>query len=91
MTLLRIDPGVDTGPVYGHFTYAYDEVHESHMVIQHRVVLDNLDALRDALLAIPEGRARAIDTSGRASGAWGQPWLTRYLAWKRTARRRARK
>ena len=49
MTLLRIDKGVDTGPVYGYFRYRYDPARESHVVIQHRVVLDNLDAIAGKL------------------------------------------
>lgn len=89
MTLLRIDKGVDTGPNYGYYSYDYDEVNESHMVIQQRVVLDNLDLLRDKLIEIYEGNALALDTSGRSSAVWGQPWLTRYLSWKRKARSRA--
>jgi folate-dependent phosphoribosylglycinamide formyltransferase PurN len=89
MTLLRIDQGVDTGPVYGYFTYPYDEVNESHHVIQHRVVHDNLDAVRRRLADIFEGRARPLDTSGRVSSTWGQPWLSRYLRWKQRARRRS--
>jgi folate-dependent phosphoribosylglycinamide formyltransferase PurN len=88
MTLLRVDRGVDTGPVYGYFTYAFDERRESHHVIQQRVVLDNLDALGRALLDIGAGRARPIPTEGRPSAAWGQPWLTRYLTWQLGARRR---
>jgi hypothetical protein len=88
MSLLRIDSGVDTGPVYGHYSYAYDEVAESHIVIQHRVVLENLDRLREKLMAIYAGVATPIDTSGRASAAWGQPWLTSHLKWKHNARRR---
>ena len=88
LTLLRIDKGVDTGPVYGYFTYPFDEVTESHIVVMTRVVTDNLDAIRDRLLDAVDGRATAIDTTGRPSGVWGQPWLTRYLAWKRAARRR---
>jgi hypothetical protein len=87
MTLLRIDEGVDTGPIYGHFSYPLDERRESHIVIQNRVVLDNLDALRDALMQIFEGTLAPLDTSGRASRAWGQPWLTAWLRWKRAARR----
>jgi len=86
MTLLRIDEGVDTGPVYGYFSYAYDEVAESHSMIQKRVVFENLDAIRDKLLEIDRGEAKPIDTSGRVSGAWGQPWLTKYLKWKWRAR-----
>ena len=46
MTLLQIDKGVDTGPIYGFFPYPYDERRESYIVIQARTVLDNLDAIR---------------------------------------------
>ncbi|MEP6835932.1 MAG: formyltransferase family protein [Gemmatimonas sp.] len=89
MTLLRIDEGVDTGPVYGFFSYNFDEVNESHYVIQNRVVLDNLDALRDKLLEIQAGVASTIDTHGRASGVWGQPQLSAWFRWKRLARAEA--
>ncbi len=88
MTLLRIDKGVDTGPVYGFFTYDFDEVGESHVVIQARVVLENLDGLGAKLSEIMAGSAQTIDTTGRASASWGQPRLTSYLAWKRRARAR---
>jgi folate-dependent phosphoribosylglycinamide formyltransferase PurN len=88
MTLLRIDRGVDTGPVYGYFSYPFDERRESHHVIQQRVVLDNLDALGRALLDIACDRARPIPTDGRPSAVWGQPWLTQYLKWQIGARRR---
>ena len=86
MTLLRIDQGVDTGPVYGYFSYGYDEVSESHRVISQRVLFDNLEGVAAKLLEINEGRARRIDTFGRRSAAWGQPWLSTYLEWKRHAR-----
>jgi len=88
VTLLRIDAGVDTGPVYGQYGYGYDEVSESHVVIQHRVVLENLDVLQQKLNAIVAGVATPIDVSGRPSAAWGQPWLTSYIKWKYKARRR---
>ena len=87
-TLLRIDAGVDTGPVYGYYHCAYDEIAESHIVIQHRTVLDNLDGLRQKLAEIADGVATPIDTAGRRSATWGQPWLTSYLKWKRRARER---
>lgn len=89
MTLLKIDKGVDTGPVYGFFSYEYDEVTESHIEIQDRVVFDNLDAIRVKLDDIVSGKAARIDTAGRESGTWGQPWLSAYLRWKRAARREA--
>jgi hypothetical protein len=85
MTLLKIDKGVDTGPVYGYF-YAKPRPEESHIVLQHRTVFDNLDAIRAALERIVAGHAAPIDTSGRPSAEWGQPWMTRYAAWKRVLR-----
>jgi hypothetical protein len=90
MTLLRIDKGVDTGPVYGYYHCNFDERRESHLVIQHRVVLDNLPVLADKLKEIRSGRAVMLDTTGRKSGTWGQPWLTSYLKWKWRARRKAK-
>ena len=88
VTLLRIDEGVDTGPVYGYYSYPYDEVNESSYRIQWRCVLENLDEIATRFGQIAAGAARAIDTSGRESAVYGQPWLTRYVAWKRQARRR---
>jgi methionyl-tRNA formyltransferase len=88
MTLLKIDKGVDTGPVYGYFSYDYDESTESHKVISQRVLFDNLDAVAARLIEIHDGSASRIDTTGRQSAAWGQPWLTAYLKWKRQARKR---
>jgi hypothetical protein len=88
MTLLRIDRGVDTGPVHGYYRCDYDEAVDSHVVIQHRVVFDNLDLLADKLRAVAAGRSRPLDTTGRASRVWGQPWLTAYWAWRRQAKRR---
>jgi methionyl-tRNA formyltransferase len=86
LSLVRIDEGVDTGPVLGYFTYPYDERRESHEVIQKRMLLENLDALQDRFLEIERGEAQPIDTSGRRSAAWGQPRLTKYMSWKRAAR-----
>lgn len=90
MTLLRIDKGVDTGPVYGYFRCTYDEQTDSHIIIQQKVVLDNLDALRTRLTEIHTGRATPLDTTGRPSGEWGQPWLTAFWAWRRRAHRRSK-
>jgi len=90
MTLLRIDKGVDTGPAFGYFTYPFDEVRESHIVIQHRVVLENLNDLRAKFLEILNGTPIPLDTSGRPSAVWGQPWLTKYLKWKSLAKKGVR-
>lgn len=90
MTLLKIDAGVDTGPVYGYYRYAFDEQRESHVVIQYRVVFENLDALALRFREIDAGTARPLDTRGRVSASWGQPWLSRYLGWKHAAKGAAR-
>jgi hypothetical protein len=82
MTMLRIDKGVDTGPVYGYFRVEAAPS-ESHIVTQHRVVLDHLDAIRATLLAIETGTATSLDTTGRKSATWGQPWLSAYLKIRR--------
>jgi folate-dependent phosphoribosylglycinamide formyltransferase PurN len=92
MTLLKIDRGVDTGPALLQATCRFDEVGESHYVIQQRVVFDNLERIWHSLMAAARGEAAApIDTTGRASAVWGQPRLSRYLRWKRAARRDRRR
>lgn len=87
MTLLKIDSGVDTGPVLLQARCAIDETRESHTRIQHRVVTENLDRIAEALLQAGNGHAAPIDTSARRSATWGQPRLTAYLRWRRAARR----
>jgi formyl transferase-like protein len=84
MTLLRIDRGVDTGPAYGFFRVDADP-RDSHVLTQHRVVLDHLDAIREKLLEIESGRAIPIDTAGHQSATWGQPWFTALLKMRRRA------
>lgn len=89
MTLLRVDPGIDTGPIFLHGTCDFDEVNESHSVIQYRAVTGNLDAIAHVLTALGRGdEVRPVSIEGRASAVWGQPQLTAYLRWKREARRR---
>src|SRR5262249_3620708 len=62
MTMLKIDKGIDTGPVYGYYRCQFDETRDSHHVIQHKVVFDNLESLRDKLFEIHHGNASTIDT-----------------------------
>jgi hypothetical protein len=87
MTLLKIDRGVDTGAVLFQGGCQFDEIVESHTRIQYRVVTENLDRIGDTLRDAVAGVATPIDTSSRTSTAWGHPTLTKYLRWKRDARR----
>jgi methionyl-tRNA formyltransferase len=86
MTLLKIDSGIDTGPVYGYYSYPFDALRETPAIIHNRVVYENLDPLRKKLEEIHYGTASVIDTHGRKSGIWGQPWLSRYMKIKRDAK-----
>ena len=87
MTLLKIDKGVDTGPVYLQAGCRIDELAESHIVIQYRVVTENLDRIAATLIDLFNGKTlEAIPTAGRKSAVWGQPRLTDYLRWKKAAR-----
>jgi len=85
-TLLRIDEGVDTGPVFAYYTTDIDERAETHTIIQLRVVYDNIERIGRDLERIAAGEATPIDTDGRSSAVWGQPRLSDYLRWKRAAR-----
>lgn len=85
MTLLRIDEGIDTGPVFGHYFWPYERQNASHIRIQNQVLIDNLDAVRKKLLEIHLRRATPLETRGRPSREWGQPWLSAYLRWRRSA------
>jgi hypothetical protein len=85
MTLLKIDPGVDTGAVYGYYRCEFDELRESHILIQHRTVFDNLDRIREKLLEIAAGRANPLNTAGKPSKEWGQPWWTANRALRKWA------
>ena len=57
---------------------------ESHVVLEQRAVLDHLDDIRRLLLDIEARVAPPIDTTGRSSATWGQPWLTADLGMRRT-------
>jgi len=82
MTLLKVDKGIDTGPVYGYYNGEHNLKEDSHHTIQSRVVFDNLPALEQKFSDIYNGVAQTIPVSGRKSGIWGQPWLSKYLRWK---------
>jgi folate-dependent phosphoribosylglycinamide formyltransferase PurN len=84
MTLLKIDEGVDTGPIYGFFKRPV-ESGEPHTSVQNRVVFENLDAIRDTLLRIHGGEAVPLAVGNRPSALWGQPRLSAYLRGRRAA------
>ncbi len=82
MTLLKVDDGIDTGPVYLQASYDFDEARESHVVIQQRVVLENLDAITRVLYAVCNNTASPRTMHDYPSINWGQPWLTAWVHWQ---------
>jgi folate-dependent phosphoribosylglycinamide formyltransferase PurN len=87
MTLLKIDSGVDTGAVFFHGHCPIDEERESHIVLQYRAVIENLEPIARVLTDLAAGRCSPISTAGRRSAVWGQPRLSAYLGWRRAVRR----
>jgi peptidoglycan/xylan/chitin deacetylase (PgdA/CDA1 family) len=85
MTLLKVDRGIDTGPVYGYFRCRFDEKSESHISIQNRTVFDNLPEIAAKFREIEAGNAALLDTKGRKSAVWGQPWLSAHVRIQRNA------
>ncbi len=88
VTLLKINDGIDTGPVYGYYYYPFDEMRESHIRIQYKTVIENLDNIQKKLVEINALEATAIDTSASASKNYGQVWATGYVRWKYNAMKR---
>jgi hypothetical protein len=85
-TLLRIDEGIDTGPVLGYLRVDYDPLTETHIQIQERAVIENLENIASMINAYIAGRLTPTDTSGRHSAVWGQPRLSAFLLWRRSRR-----
>ena len=83
MTLLKINEGIDSGPIYGfYYVKDFNLLKESHITIQYRAVFDNLESIQNKLLAVYEGKATSIQPNNRNSKLWGQPWLSSYFKWK---------
>jgi hypothetical protein len=86
LTLLRIDKGIDTGPIFGYFTVDYTAALESFIRLQVRASLENLAAIWSRLEEVVSGHALPIDVRGRQSAAWGQPTLSAWLRWRRSVK-----
>ena len=84
-TLLRIDEGVDTGPIFAQSGTDFDPAADGHLYIQYKVVADNLDEIASALHGAVEGNQEPLDISDRTSDVWGQPRLSSYARWKLNA------
>ena len=83
MTLLKINRGIDSGPIYGYYyVNDFNMQKESHITIQYRAVFENLELIQNKLLEVYLGKASVIKSKNRQSKIWGQPWLSSYCKWK---------
>jgi hypothetical protein len=80
--------GTGKAGLYACFRCGFDAAAESHEVIRQRCVFDNLDALRQQLLALHRGHAQPLDLP-RARVDARPPRLSAYWQWKRRAGRKA--
>jgi folate-dependent phosphoribosylglycinamide formyltransferase PurN len=88
LSVLKVDRGIDSGPVYGYFTSPIDETSDSHIVMQTRLVVENLERIWELLASVMDGSALPLPVDGRSSRVWGQPRLSSYISWRRDLGRR---
>jgi folate-dependent phosphoribosylglycinamide formyltransferase PurN len=85
-SLLRVDKGVDTGPLLAQGRCEADPRRESHIVMQHRAHLEGIPAVVETLRALAAAEEPRVETGGRRSRFYTQPGLTDYLRLRRALR-----
>ena len=86
-SLLRVDAGIDTGPVLAQGVVpAADSRQESYVVLQHRAHLEGLPAVAKVLEKLAAGEQPRVATEGRESRNFSHPGLGEYLRYLRVAR-----
>lgn len=81
LTLLKIDSGIDTGPIYGYFSYPFSFPEQTHIEIQYRCLYDNLDLIQAKLKDVFEGKVSIQNVQNRSSKTWGQPRFLAFFRW----------
>ena len=92
MTFLKVDKGIDTGPIFAYFKVSIDKTKPlvSHNIIQIKSVFDNLDGIKNKLKEIYNNQISPIKVSNRNSKLWGQPWFTEFIKIKLRSIKNAR-
>lgn len=86
-SLLRIDEGVDTGPILAQGTAkTADPSRESYQIMQHRAQLDGLPEVVATMERLARGERPLVDVTGRASHTYTHPGLSDYLRYRRVLR-----
>jgi methionyl-tRNA formyltransferase len=92
-SLLRVDEGIDTGPVLAQGTCTVvDPLHESHIMMQHKSHVEGTKHVADVLRRLERGEQPKVEMIDRRSTNYTHPGLTDYLAFLkvRAAIRRGR-
>jgi len=86
-SLLRVDKGIDTGPVLAHGSAKnVDPFTQTHVFMQHVSHVEGLAGVVDVLRKLEAGRSPRVDTRGRRSTNYTHPGLSDYLRYRRTLR-----
>lgn len=87
-TLLKIDAGIDTGPILAQGSLFPDgraeDPAESHDLMQHRAQIEGLPAIVETLNRLRMGEWPNVPRQGRQSRYYSHPGLTDYVNWKRS-------
>lgn len=86
-SLLRVDEGIDTGPVFAQGTcYSVDPLKESHVMMQHKSHVDGIPSVADVLRRLERGEQPRVEMIGRRSTNYTHPGITDYFVYRRVLR-----
>jgi folate-dependent phosphoribosylglycinamide formyltransferase PurN len=83
-SLLRVDEGIDTGPVLAQGTCnSVDPLHESHVLMQHRSHVEGIPDVAAVLRRLERGEQPRVALIERRSTNYTHPGLSDYFRYKR--------
>lgn len=87
-SLLRIDEGVDTGPVLAQgVAKSIDPSRENYSIMQHKAQFDGMPEVVAAMQRLAAGENPQVTLTGRSSGHYTHPGLFDFLRYRRVLRR----
>lgn len=79
-SLLRVDKGIDTGPVLAQGTcYRVDPLRENHVIMEHRSHFEGTPAVVEVLRQLEKGEYPILTMVNRRSTNYTHPGITDYL------------
>jgi len=83
-SLLRVDEGIDTGPVLAQASCtSVDPLHDTHIIMQHRSHVDGMPHVADVLRRLERGEQPRVEMINRRSTNYTHPGLTEYFRFLR--------